>query len=183
MKIYVASSWRNKAQPYVVAELRHHGHDVYDFRNPGGRDPGFHWSEIDPDWRNWTPEEFKNGLEHPLAESGFSKDFTAMMESDMCVLVCPCGRSAHLEAGYFVGADKPLFVMTAKEEPELMYKMATNIHHDILEIIEYIRVLEKHKSDEEHNVGHGRNAKHQADRLQEDPKAPGTDEDGGSAVL
>ena len=33
-RIYVASSWRNKYQPEVVAALRKAGHEVYDFRNP-----------------------------------------------------------------------------------------------------------------------------------------------------
>ena len=33
-RIYVASSWRNKYQPEVVAALRKAGHGVYDFRNP-----------------------------------------------------------------------------------------------------------------------------------------------------
>lgn len=32
MKIYVASSWRNGRQPYVVDMLRERGHAVYDFR-------------------------------------------------------------------------------------------------------------------------------------------------------
>jgi hypothetical protein len=40
----------------------------------------------------------------------------------------PCGRSAHLEAGYFVGAGKPLYIVIYDPcEPELMYKMATQI--------------------------------------------------------
>lgn len=34
MKVYVASSWRNKLQPDVVAIIRAAGHEVYDFRNP-----------------------------------------------------------------------------------------------------------------------------------------------------
>jgi len=51
MSIYVASSWRNTHQPSVVAALREAGHDVYDFRNPRPGDHGFHWSMIDPDWK------------------------------------------------------------------------------------------------------------------------------------
>ena len=40
-KIYVASSWRNKYQPEVVAALRKAGHEVYDFRNPKDNPGGF----------------------------------------------------------------------------------------------------------------------------------------------
>jgi hypothetical protein len=31
--IYVASSWRNPAQPLVIARLWAEGHEVFDFRN------------------------------------------------------------------------------------------------------------------------------------------------------
>jgi nucleoside 2-deoxyribosyltransferase len=128
MKIYVASSWRNTIQPGVVNDLRNDGHDVYDFRQPVPGDNGFHWSEIDKAWQTWSPSQFRLSLTHDLAESGFRKDAVAMRESDVCVLVLPCGRSAHLEAGYFVGAGKPLFILLDDDsEPELMYKMATGI--------------------------------------------------------
>lgn len=35
MKIYVASSWRNKFQSTVVEKLKWAGHDVYDFKKSG----------------------------------------------------------------------------------------------------------------------------------------------------
>ena len=46
-----------------------------------------------------------------------------MQWADTGVLVMPCGRSAHLEAGYFVGAGKRLIILINDSEPELMYKM------------------------------------------------------------
>ena len=49
-----------------------------------------------------------------------------MQESQACVLVLPCGRSAHLEAGWFCGEKKPVYIFQPERlEPELMYKMAT----------------------------------------------------------
>src|ERR1044072_552623 len=126
MKIYVASSWRNEYQPSVVADLRDAGHQVYDFRHPTSGDVGFSWAEIDHDWQLWSPEQFVKALEHPIAERGFRNDFNAMRWSDACVLVMPCGRSAHLEAGWFAGAGKHLLVLLPPDthEPELMYKLA-----------------------------------------------------------
>jgi hypothetical protein len=47
----------------------------------------------------------------PLAKQGSSARFGLLKWADACVLVMPCGRSAHLEAGYFVGAQKPLFIL------------------------------------------------------------------------
>lgn len=135
MKIYVASSWRNPTQPDMVKALRQEGHEVYDFRNPRPGDKGFHWSEIDPDWTTWNPRTFRWALSHPIAVIGFRSDFDAMKWADAGVLVMPCGRSAHLEAGYFVGAGKPLHILLSDGEPELMYKMATGIHTNLEELV------------------------------------------------
>jgi len=137
MKIYVASSWRNEIQPNVVAVLRAAGHDVYDFKNPAPGNNGFHWSEIHPDWQRWDAAEFRNSLNHPIANKGFSHDWNAMLAADACVMVMPCGRSAHIEAGYFVGAGKKLVILLADSgEPELMYKMATRVAVDMGEVLQ-----------------------------------------------
>ncbi|MBO4785673.1 MAG: hypothetical protein J5510_01235, partial [Prevotella sp.] len=100
-KIYVASSWRNGYYPEVVAKLREAGHDVYDFRNPPSGDPGFKWSSVSEDYMEWTPEQYRDMLRHPKAERQFHNDIVAMEACDVCVLVLPCGRSAHTEAGWF----------------------------------------------------------------------------------
>lgn len=130
-KVYVASSWRNIYQPSVVEQLRAAGHEVYDFRNPdvgydnpapGDHGRGFHWSDIDPNWKIWTPEHYRIALEHPVAGSGFESDYTAMQWADACVLVLPCGRSAHAEAGWMAGQGKRTLVYIPEPiEPELMY--------------------------------------------------------------
>ena len=143
MKIYVASSWRNPKQPKIVEGLRGAGHEVYDFRNPVAGSNGFHWSWIDEDWINWSPEEFKKALEHPVARQGFCLDWDAMRWADACVMVLPCGRSAHLESGYFVGAKKPLIILLAPGEPELMYKMANHVSLDLSDIINWLSLQER----------------------------------------
>ena len=136
MKLYVASSWRNLRQPKIVAALREAGHEVYDFRHPKAGDDGFHWSEVDGGWRQWTPARFRTALQHPIAQAGFTSDFSAMKWADAGVLLLPCGRSAHLEAGYFVGAGKPLLILAEElPEPELMYLMAEGICIDVEELL------------------------------------------------
>lgn len=124
--VYVASSWRNPVQPLVVRTLRDAGVECYDFRNPHHPDQGggFGWSEIDPDWQSWSPSQFVTALEHPVAVDGYRLDWGAMERARACVLVMPCGRSAHIEAGYFVGAGRPLHILLSDGEPELMYRMA-----------------------------------------------------------
>lgn len=101
MKIYIASSWRNEYFPEVVMKLREAGFVVYDFRNPPSGDEGFHWVSVSDKWLDWTPEEYRDNLKHPLAERQFKNDIEAMEACDACVLVLPCGRSAHTEAGWF----------------------------------------------------------------------------------
>lgn len=148
-RIYVASSWRNPYQQNIVSILRHDGHDVYDFMHPPGGDHlGFSWSDVDPSWRDWTMAQYQAALDHPIADAGFASDYSAMLDADTCVLVLPCGRSAHLEAGYFVGAGKHLYILLDEAEYvagashsviELMYKMADLITADIDAIRDALR--------------------------------------------
>lgn len=98
-------------QQGVVAALRDDEHEVYDFREPAPGERGFSWSEIDPKWQDWTPEQFVVALSHPIARRGFDNDAEAMWQADACVLVLPCGRSAHLEAGWMAGAGRWLGIL------------------------------------------------------------------------
>ena len=123
-KIYVASSWRNTYYPEVVRRLREEGHEVYDFRNPPHGGTGFHWTDVDENAPNWSFKEYAEGLHHPLAERQFKADLEALEWADACVLVLPCGRSAHTEAGWCKGRGLKTVVFIPKmEEPELMYKL------------------------------------------------------------
>ena len=123
-RVYVASSWRNPYQPEVVAQLREAGHEVYDFRDPNENPGGFHWADVDARWQEWTVREYIGHLDHPVAEKGFQADSRAMEWADACVLVLPCGRSAHTEAGWFAGKGvKTIVYIPEKQEPELMYKL------------------------------------------------------------
>ena len=140
MRIYVASSWRNTKQPKVVDALHAAGHEVYDFRHPTPGDYGFRWSEIDPKWLDWTTEEYRTALEHPIAKAGFAADMDALMGAQACVLVMPCGRSAHLELGYAVGAgQRTVILLDGKAEPELMYKMAGLVTEKMDEVIKFLQ--------------------------------------------
>ena len=159
-RIYLASSWRNPDQQDAVERLRNAGHPVYDFHNPedawtktypGDGSGGFQWTEIDPNWTSWTPWSFVAALNTQTAQDGYDKDFSAMETAEICVLLLPCGRSAHIEAGYFAGhPDKQLHIVLPNElgqnqdyaekrwEPELMYKMADGIWLSLSDLIQNI---------------------------------------------
>lgn len=128
MNIYVASSWRNLLQPAIVHALRRCGHEVYDFKNPGPGNKGFAWSDIDPNWQKWTPDEYREALKHPIARHGYGLDITALKACEACVLVLPSGRSASWEFGYAMGQGKRGAVVSLEAvEPELMYREAAII--------------------------------------------------------
>ena len=139
-KIYVASSWRNPYYEQVVKRLREQDFEVYDFRNPPHGGAGFHWTDIDENAPNWTFEEYAEGLKHPLAEKQFAADLEAMEWADACVLVLPCGRSAHTEAGWFAGKGKlTIAYIPEKQEPELMYKLFDKVCCTIDELIDALK--------------------------------------------
>lgn len=143
-KIYVASSWRNAHQPGVVRALRGAGHEVYDFRNPIPGDEGFSWREIDPDWMNWTIRQYVHNVRQPPADRGFKFDRDALHWCDTCVLVLPCGRSAHLEAGYAAGQGKRTIIMLSQDkfEPELMYRLGHGFVTNTRELLYALQAAE-----------------------------------------
>ena len=136
-RVYVASSWRNQYFPEVVNRLREAGHEVYDFRNPPHGGAGFHWTDIDPNAPAWTYAQYAEGLHHPLAERQFQADIDALTWADTCVLVLPCGRSAHTEAGWMAGAGKRVIAYIPEMvEPELMYKLFDAVAGSLEELVE-----------------------------------------------
>lgn len=141
-KIYVASSWRNQHHNSVVRALFGMGHEVYDFKNPPNK-AGFGWEQLDTGWLNWTPQKYLEMLSHPIAIEGFTADMEGLRWADTCILLLPCGRSAHLEAGYAIGQGKPtaVFISNEKFEPDLMYKMASLTSHKIESIYNWVEQL------------------------------------------
>lgn len=127
MKIYLATSWRQKEeQQRLVQLLRGAGHAVYDFVHPDGPGtPGFQWSDVDPDWEKWSTETYAKKLNDPIAIKGFNRDQLALESCEVCIMLLPCGKSAHLELGCAAGIGKFCIIyIPEKQEPELMYRMA-----------------------------------------------------------
>lgn len=137
-RVYVASSWRNEYQPRICKWLGEHGHQFYDFRNPPQK-AGFAWKDIDQNWEQWSLEEYRSLLGGEKASHGFIADLRGMMWADTCLLVLPCGRSAHLEAGWMAGQNKRLIIyIPEKIEPDLMYLLG---HHMVFNYGELEQVI------------------------------------------
>ena len=74
---------------------------------------------------------------YPKAVRQFHNDIKAMEACDACVLVLPCGRSAHTEAGWFAGRGKKTVVYIPERlEPELMYKLFDGVCCTMEELVE-----------------------------------------------
>ena len=86
-------------------------------------------------------------MRSPIAKEGYANGRAGMDWADVCVLLLPCGRSAHLEAGFMAGQGKPVVTLAIDAvEPELMSLLlgkpdmiATNMDElfDALEEIEW----------------------------------------------
>jgi nucleoside 2-deoxyribosyltransferase len=143
LRIYLASSWRNAAYPDVLAALRAAGHDVYDFRSGG-----FSWKNVDPNYLNWSNAEFVDRVNNYAANGQFNADLNALDECDTLVLLQPCGRSAHLEAGYCVGKNKQVIVfLDGKSEPELMYRLTSGFVDNIESLLSALSMAGDPKAD------------------------------------
>lgn len=148
--VYVASSWRNPMQPAVCAALAAAGIDHYDFRNPAGG-TGFSWRQVKPDdappgiaakGSDWERvDDYLAMINHPTAAAGFDADFAAMQKADTFVLVLPCGKSAHLELGWAVGAGKRTAILLEDPvEPELMYRMVDHLATSVDDLLAWMGV-------------------------------------------
>lgn len=145
MKIYTASSWRNKAYSDVVALLKRQGHIVYDFRSAistTGKSTAFDWIQIDANWEQWDIKTFVANLKHPLSINAFNSDHKGMIDSDVCLLITPSGNSSHIEAGYMKGLGKKLYIYMSElsQRPELTYSMADGIFTNLEELEDYFEV-------------------------------------------
>jgi uncharacterized ferredoxin-like protein len=126
--------------------MRHAGHDVYDFTQPAPGRAAFAWSMIDPSWPNWTVARFREEMNHPLAVAGFTNDYNAMRQADCCVLIsADSARTSHMQAGYFLGAKKPLYILLSHDKPELLYRAATAICLNIVDLLAAVGAAEKQR--------------------------------------
>ena len=122
----MASSWQNDVYPKVVETLRQAGHDVYDFRRQGGSDSNP--SEM-------TSDRLLDFLDEPKIRSIFRNDMDALIASDAVVCVLPCGRSAHLELGYGIGAGKRTVLLWHDgDAPDIMHKAVDSIVFKVADI-------------------------------------------------
>lgn len=139
MKIYIASSWKNADEVRILAYfLRDHGHEVFDFTDMDNRPDGLdkfvfgakQWAEYSG--KNPDEIEYKDFLTWEPTKRAFASDKAGIDWSEIVIMLLPCGRSSHLEAGYAVGSGKTLYILgdLPVGEFDAMYGFAKACFHD-----------------------------------------------------
>lgn len=142
LRVYVASSWRNTYYPHVRAMLAERGFSVMDWRE--GDQPLGTWGAADERFgtatllQTWSPPLAVEAARHPKTIATFAKDMKLLDAADALVLLTPCGRSAHLEAGIAFGRKMPCAVLyKTGAEPEVMTAGMVPIA-DELDLVEWL---------------------------------------------
>jgi hypothetical protein len=133
MKIYIASSWKNEQPAKSLAMiLREFGHEVDCFCDDSTGRYVFHFSEIGP-IDNIDAISF---LQDKRSQRAFIEDKNHIDWSEAVVMLHPCGKSSHLEAGYAKGSGKKLFMLGTfpKGEFDVMYGFADGLFRTIPEL-------------------------------------------------
>ena len=135
MKIYLASSWRNKDAVLVMAKkLQLEGHVVDAFCDEIRR-ISFNWDELldimTREGNDLATLDAKEMMGHWRVRAAFEEDKKYLDWADAIIMLMPCGRSAHLEAGYAAGSGKLLYIVGGFEpgEFETMYGFATGMYY------------------------------------------------------
>lgn len=130
MNIYISSSWKNRERVRNLAiELRKYGHDVYDFTDPSCRKT----PEIPPEK---FPEEFdpeihiyKKYIQQDEWKNAVMENYDAIKNSDLIILLLPCGNDSHADWALGVGMGKDSVVIGSprKGERSPVHMWATQI--------------------------------------------------------
>ncbi|MBA7598384.1 hypothetical protein ES703_05399 [subsurface metagenome] len=143
MRIYIASSWKQQKRVLMLAErLEQESFEVDAFCRSTDKRYSFHWSELvdnEDELANYDAIEF---LSDARTQRAFKEDKKWLDWADTVIMLTPCGRSSHLEAGYAVGQGKKLYIYGhfIKGEFDVMYGFADGLFRTE-ELEELIRIL------------------------------------------
>ena len=126
VRIYVASSWKCEKEVLLVAKaFRVHGLRVYCFAELGEGQHVFMW----PDVTN-NEHDGITCLKLEDSKKAYGVDKRGLDWANVCVLINPCGRDAHLEAGYIKGKGGRLYILGSFPVGEFsnMYHLADGLY-------------------------------------------------------
>ena len=135
MKIYLASSWKRKQVVDMMADiLKKEGYEVDSFCNADNGRVSFNWDELieimEEEGIDISRLNAIGMMNHWRVREAFEEDKKWIDWADVLVMLMPCGRSSHLEAGYAVGKGKKLYIIGGFEKGEFdtMYGFANGLY-------------------------------------------------------
>lgn len=135
--VYVIGSLRNREAVIGVGNrLRAEGIEGFDdWIAPG--------EEADDKWKEYSEargQSYLDALQGWSARHVFEFDKYHLDRCDAAILICPSGKSCHLEFGYVIGSGKPGFVLLdTPDRWDVMYQFSTSIHVGQDEMIKEIK--------------------------------------------
>lgn len=131
-RIYIASSWKNVVNASNLAfELRQAGHLVDCFCDLTSDRPIYNL-EYCKYYLTTDGVAIGNAITFltlPETRTAFEEDLKWLDWCNVVVMLVPCGKSAHLEAGYAKGQGKQLYIYGdfPSNEYEVMYHFANGL--------------------------------------------------------
>lgn len=141
MKIYIATSWKQKNRAILLARnLREKGHETDCFCDESTGRFVFHFSEVG-ELKNIDAKSF---LKNEQALKAFEEDKKWIDWADAVVMLLPCGNSSHLEAGYAKGKNKKLYILGPFEKGsfDVMYGFADKLCSNEEELYNILSISE-----------------------------------------
>ena len=138
MKLYLIGSLRNPMVPEIGNDLRRLGFDVFDDWYSAGEKADDAWQA----YEKGRGHTFAEALDGYAAQHVFAFDQRHLNESDIGVLIMPAGKSGHLEAGFLIGQDKPVYVLLP-EEPDrfdVMYVFFSGVFVEKKDLLNVVKV-------------------------------------------
>jgi hypothetical protein len=131
--IYLIGSLRNAEIPKIAYKLRARGIDVFDDWYAAGPNADDCWRDYERD----RGHSFRDALAGAAARNVFHFDKRNLEASDGAILVCPAGKSGHLELGWILGQGKPGYILLdSPDRWDVMYQFATLVTDNLDEIAE-----------------------------------------------
>lgn len=133
--IYLMGSLKNPKIPAIANSLRKKGFDVFDEWFAAGPTADRHWKA----YAQGRGLPYREALNLPFVTTAFDFDMKHLALCEAGVMVMPCGKSAHVELGLFIGSRRKMFILHDGEPEgddwELMPKIATAMAYDIDELV------------------------------------------------
>lgn len=133
LKIYIASSWKNQQKVLDLSKrLEAEGFEVDAFCRATDKRYSFHWSEFVDEEIELLKYDAITFIDAPKVQRAFQEDKSWLDWADTVIMLTPCGKSSHLEAGYAKGQGKLLYIYGEfpKGEFEVMYGFADGLFQE-----------------------------------------------------